>query len=585
MAKTFEEMLAELHSDGLASLNESNDFIEVDLQRKFIVQENYDTVLAYEGDINSQIVSFKLPLKHEDHDLSSCNYKKIRWKNLASGTEGINSLTILEYDTANLFLQWVVPPEAFVKAGIIEISISFYDFDKSGNVGFAWNTPPFRGLSVGESSQQVGFDLFPDNPIKKTPAKNEILFVDIESKNIVAPSDYNFTIGNYYDFGTVIVHFQIPRYVHGLDLLEAYATEKDTDGNEYPTGSVINIVGNYTKNDVTKKFQYFIPNEQIYSYASESSYGEGLVNFYWKLPQELLSEPDITDAIISISIVIGGAETKKVTDKDGKTLIYKIPKMWSTNPFNRLKIGGGIFFLNGKDGETLPIVVGRQYEISGNLTESEAGDFDPIAGIITLRDNVKNDLEQNPIKENEMVVYYNNDTFDSVRVGIKTEEGVFEQIVGHTNNQLETFMANFLTTKQFIIDANLEPIQNGIELIPTITQFGTTPIVIQHSFKNGENTYLLSRTAASNTAIIGFGSRIKEDGQYKIEYNFLNTEEELRLKLQLWEGKDYTEIEPFEPGQVTEIKLTSGQELSILTSVPNAWFGENTITLKLIKIN
>jgi hypothetical protein len=126
---TFEDMLAKLHGDGSAFLNDTNDFIKVDLQRKFIVPEGYDTVLAYEGDINSQIVSFELPLNYEGHNLSSCKYKKIRWKNLASGTEGINSLSILEYDAANLFLQWVVPPEAFVKAGTIEISISFYDFD------------------------------------------------------------------------------------------------------------------------------------------------------------------------------------------------------------------------------------------------------------------------------------------------------------------------------------------------------------------------------------------------------------------------------------------------------------------------
>jgi hypothetical protein len=81
-------------------------------------------LLGYAGDVNSQLVTFTLPKKHENHDLSTCVNRKLSWKNLSSGAEGSSSLektTTTSETTWNV--TWEVPPEAMTHAGTIEIAI------------------------------------------------------------------------------------------------------------------------------------------------------------------------------------------------------------------------------------------------------------------------------------------------------------------------------------------------------------------------------------------------------------------------------------------------------------------------------
>jgi hypothetical protein len=95
MGTTFDDLIKELHSGkGGAELVDTEPTpVMVDSKRHFVIPENYNTILAYEGDVNSQIINFKLPRHHEGHDLSLCTFKALRWKNLTSNIEDWSTLT------------------------------------------------------------------------------------------------------------------------------------------------------------------------------------------------------------------------------------------------------------------------------------------------------------------------------------------------------------------------------------------------------------------------------------------------------------------------------------------------------------
>ena len=158
-----------------ATISDKDGIIEITSLREFKLPNEYNSVIAYVGDVNSQIITFQLPESHEGHKLSECNYKKLKWKNLGNNIEDVSELKIEAED--GKIARWVVPPEAFTSAGAIEISISIYDI-KEGRIAFSWNTPTFKGLSVGEAFSQVGETTSTEN----FPSKDEILFVDDETR-------------------------------------------------------------------------------------------------------------------------------------------------------------------------------------------------------------------------------------------------------------------------------------------------------------------------------------------------------------------------------------------------------------------
>lgn len=208
----FEYMLNELHSS-IGEKIDLNNLISIDNKRNFNVGSEFDTVIAYAGDVNSQIIIFQLPESHEGHKLSECQYKKLKWKNLGNNIEGISELEIHEED--GKIASWIVPPEAFTSAGIIEISISIYDI-KNGKIAFSWNTPTYKGLSVGEAFSKVGETTNEEH----FPSKDEILLINDETRAIVAPKGYNNVVCNFGDKNTSKIYFQVKRYINGIDVLD-----------------------------------------------------------------------------------------------------------------------------------------------------------------------------------------------------------------------------------------------------------------------------------------------------------------------------------------------------------------------------
>lgn len=98
-------------------------------------------------------------------------------------------------------------------AGKLEVAISIYDV-YNHTLAFAWNTAVYNGFSIGESFIEVGSG-WSD---VKLPAKNEILTVNVDTRTIIMPKNYNTLVANYGDIGVSQVFFQIPRYICDFDI-------------------------------------------------------------------------------------------------------------------------------------------------------------------------------------------------------------------------------------------------------------------------------------------------------------------------------------------------------------------------------
>jgi hypothetical protein len=129
----FDDILNTLHTNATLSDDEMKNTtnlhpIVVTSRRAFEIPNDYNLVLGCAGDVNSQIVTFRLPKYHEGHDLSQCDKRKIKWKNLASGAEGDSDLTKKTTTAAETWdVTWEVPPALMTVAGNIEIAITIYD--------------------------------------------------------------------------------------------------------------------------------------------------------------------------------------------------------------------------------------------------------------------------------------------------------------------------------------------------------------------------------------------------------------------------------------------------------------------------
>lgn len=258
----FDTLLKSLHDDGQGEdtdmiVGSATANLKVDAKRQFSVVGDFDTIIGYEGDINSQIIVIELPEVHAGHQLSSCANKELKWKNLSNGAEGVSSLT--KKTGSSTLYEWEVPSDLMAAAGNIEIYISFYD--KSDNrVAFAWNTASYSGLSIGKTMSSVG---------SYYPARDEILVIDEETHNILAPVGYNNTICNYGDKGTVQVYFVVNRYLGRGQTIDVY--------NDDTSAFVIIAMNELSGLDQTIE-------KELYSAEIEGRTNEGLVLLKWAVP-------------------------------------------------------------------------------------------------------------------------------------------------------------------------------------------------------------------------------------------------------------------------------------------------------------
>lgn len=304
---SFDALLQNLHGDGksISTIDDAGQVITITSKRAFEVPKDYNLVLAYAGDVNSQIVTFALPLTHEGHELSACINKKVKWKNLASGSEGVSTLTKKQELENNWTAEWEVPPEVMTAAGKIEMAISLYDI-KDNKIVFSWNTPPFNGFSIGESFMEVG-TYWDTNEYQ--PPKNEILTLNVDTKTIVMPRGYNTIVANYGDIGTSTIYFEVPRYIGGLDI---------TDTSVRTRTVVV-----FNNKEVAAEFN-ILASDRKPMFGNEEKY-----LLCWHMPPEITCNAEYYTGIFSLSL-----KFEKIA-ADGET----ITKRWTTSTFNKLSIG------------------------------------------------------------------------------------------------------------------------------------------------------------------------------------------------------------------------------------------------------
>lgn len=305
---SFDALLNNLHGLGTKTQTLDNDgAIEITPQRQFNVPKEYNTVLAYAGDVNSQIVTFLFPLRHENHELMQCTNKKLKWRNISSGTEGTSDLKAsrMTEDEQHWEAEWEVPPEIMTQAGTLEIAISLYDI-VNNKIGFSWNTSVYKGFSIGETFTEVG--TYWDE--EKLPAANEILIINVDTRMIVMPKGYNTVIANYGDIGISKIFFEIPRYVRGLDVSKE-ATE-------------IYAVIAFNK-ETSAEFEIGIE-------ARKPMFNnDGKYLLCWEIPESVTCNKEYYIGTIQLSIKL----QNKIFDNN----IPKINQRWITSTFTKLSIG------------------------------------------------------------------------------------------------------------------------------------------------------------------------------------------------------------------------------------------------------
>lgn len=290
MATNFDSLLNSLHS-GLKDTPVLDNYIQIDEKRQFIPTKAFNTVIAYEGDVNSQLVTFKSIKSSDEHDLSGCGNHELRWRNQKSNLEGISKLKIEQVTNEEEFcLIWEVPLEACTEAGSLQISISCYDRVKlesdtegtaTGPIAFSWNTSEYTGLSIGKSMERVGFYM---------PAKDEILIVDKDTRNIVAPQNYNNIVGNFGESGVANVYFSVSRYLGKDNNIDIMA--EDTIITLY---IVIPEVMAAKTTSISKRLYA----EEIFERKNE-----GLVLLTWLVPKEITANSKAYAGQFSIAVSV-----------------------------------------------------------------------------------------------------------------------------------------------------------------------------------------------------------------------------------------------------------------------------------------
>ena len=384
MAK-FDSLLQQIHIGSTAGpiVTEENEYITITKDRKFVLPKDFNTVIAYEGDINSQIITFECPIVSEGHDLSKCQEKRVRWKNMASGHEGSTKLKATELENTML-LSWEVPAEAFTKSGNLTVSISIFDY-LDGRVAFSWNTPTFTELRIGDTLDSVGYHIGQERE-DYLPPKNEILLINNETRKITAPTGYNNVFCNYGDVNTSVVFFQVKRYIRGIDLLD-----EGTIVNIYwKMKDLSNVDSSAADTGSQERF--------LYTVELDDRDGEGLVNIVWR-PSRRITE-NVVGYYGPITIQI------ELISTDGK--------VWRSGTYNELTIGQSEFSIGVSDlpGDDSNI---NGYIIDGAVTLTDKT-VNTVAGVVKLRSYTEN----SPIfiNKNELAIETDaNGNYVGVKIG------------------------------------------------------------------------------------------------------------------------------------------------------------------------
>ena len=401
-AISFDELLANLHQ-GSALIDEEQKSITINDKREFVIPEGYNTIIAYEGDVNSQIITFDLPKLHEGHNLADCGNKILYWKNLSSGIEGKFKLKQVSAQDSRLILQWNVSPDAFTQAGAIEISISIYDV-YNNRIAFAWNTSSFSKLSVAKTMGSIGSEF---------PPRDEILTINDETREIVPPINYNNTIAFQGDKGISKVYFTIKRYIKGIDILSEDTT----------------VILYYKANNITKQSTLM---KKEYSVDIAEHQKDGMILLTWEVPDGDNQLIQIYSGRIEISLKI-------VANNHS----------WYSGSYYNLEIKPSFISEQNDDSNIIDYLTNSQWLMDGNLITG-SNETIPLAGAVSLR-TIQNTEDNSNLFLNEIVVLYES---NKVKLYINTDKGLV--LINGSQSSDETIFPD----TEFLLDSG-----NSIDLI------------------------------------------------------------------------------------------------------------------------
>lgn len=375
----FSDLISSLHSNAaLQDIASDTNIITINDKRQFIPGSDFNTIIAYEGDINSQIITFRCVTTQDGHNLSACDYKELKWKNKASGIEGVSKLLSTDSPVDNSFdMTWEVPSDACTQAGTLEISVTIYD--KTNNqVVFSWNTAKYTGLTIGGSLESVGFEF---------PPKDEILVVDRDTKSILAPIGYNDIICNHGEVGMGEIYFLVNRYL-GKNREMDVMNELTDISIHYIIDDTTHYKDDKTSNRIEKK---------LYTAEINNRNSEGLVFIKWTVPDFVTSG------------------TAKPEDIKVAISIHSNSKTWYSNTYSNLKIGDNVFRVVDSENDIPESLEEHITEIMDSYLSGNEFIIDGNAFSITFTGNeIPESLEQyirevidNYFSDNEFIIYSN----------------------------------------------------------------------------------------------------------------------------------------------------------------------------------
>lgn len=365
---TFDEILAQLrHVSDRNSAPKYDLIIDNASTRQFSAAETFSPVIAFEGDINNKEIIINIPEYYDRHRLTECSNKELKWKNLSDDSEGVSTLKETGGGTGGTQnYRWEVPADACAKAGNIEISITFYDkeakiatdgdviLDENNNIIyetiFAWNTAPYSELVIEKTMPSVG---------TATPAADDILTINEETHNIVAPSGYKNTICTYGDRGVAILYFLVNRYLGKNNAIDVLNEEDVTIGIAITINGKIGMDStNLTGTGISR---------EPYSVDIGGRKNEGKALIIWRVPSGLTSGAG--PGRFDIAVQFENTETSA---------------RWTTSTYSNLRIGSSIFEQLGGTGENWELTedyvkaIIEAYLSSGLLIDtSEIGEPEP----------------------------------------------------------------------------------------------------------------------------------------------------------------------------------------------------------------
>ena len=134
-----------------------------DVDPNFVIDANSRTIndqsptgtFLMQYDHNSEILTFEIPLKIEDHTMTDCDRVEIHFINIGSngkknpGVYPVENLSLKETDSETVKFSWLVSHEGTKYAGSLSFAIRFICTGNNNTAAYVWNTAVCNTITIG----------------------------------------------------------------------------------------------------------------------------------------------------------------------------------------------------------------------------------------------------------------------------------------------------------------------------------------------------------------------------------------------------------------------------------------------------